>query len=408
MTPEAARQNWRQRWADRQNEKRGQAFDASLAAWQNDDHEARRMLAAAQTFHGLDPRQVAPYLDLHRGETAFWLLPAVALVQTAAQLALPPPSYANFLPYPSPPGQPSRGNIIDTGVAVVTNKRIVLVGAHRREWLYSKLVGLADLPDNRTTLMRVSNRVKVSGLTMEPAAARSFRFNVALGLADFAKDRPGFVAHLEQQIGGHQARRPQPPSPATPEQAPLAARFGPGAIAGVAVTAVLVLCVLIGLVGSLAPQAETDTTDHDEHDRTATTIATQPPPSVAPPTTTLAAPTSGPTATPTLPTRTVSPATRPPTRAVRPSPRPTTARPKPSTVSLCGAPSNPYGYNYCGRGPHIYNPKPDICSYFDCILAFWDGVGYMIECDDGMVSMSGGRQGSCSHHGGNNRTVYDG
>jgi hypothetical protein len=32
----------------------------------------------------------------------------------------------------------------------------------------------------------------------------------------------------------------------------------------------------------------------------------------------------------------------------------------------------------------------------------------MIECDDGMVSMSGGRQGSCSHHRGNNRTVHDG
>jgi hypothetical protein len=32
----------------------------------------------------------------------------------------------------------------------------------------------------------------------------------------------------------------------------------------------------------------------------------------------------------------------------------------------------------------------------------------MIECADGKVSMSGGRQGSCSQHGGNRRTVYDG
>jgi hypothetical protein len=77
-------------------------------------------------------------------------------------------------------------------------------------------------------------------------------------------------------------------------------------------------------------------------------------------------------------------------------------------VSLCGAPSNPYSYNYCGRGARITNPKPDICLYFDCIPAFGDGVGYMIECQDGMVSMSGGRRGSCSHHGGNRRTVYDG
>jgi hypothetical protein len=30
----------------------------------------------------------------------------------------------------------------------------------------------------------------------------------------------------------------------------------------------------------------------------------------------------------------------------------------------------------------------------------------MEQCTDGMVSMSGGRSGSCSHHGGNRRPVY--
>jgi hypothetical protein len=74
-------------------------------------------------------------------------------------------------------------------------------------------------------------------------------------------------------------------------------------------------------------------------------------------------------------------------------------------VDLCGAPQNPYGYNFCG-GSLIYDPKPDICSYFACIGNFWNGVGYMIQCNDGMVSMSGGRQGSCSHHDGNLRPVY--
>jgi hypothetical protein len=247
------RRDWRHRWADRQNQQRRQAFDAAFAAWQREDHEAHRMLAAARDFHGLDDGQVAPYLALHRGETACWLLPAVALVETAAQLALPPATYADFDPYPSVPRPPIASRTIDAGVAIVTNKRIVLAGAHRREWQYAKLVGLAHLPDNRTTLMRVSNRVKVSGLTLEPDAAPSFRFNVALRLAEFANDRAGFVRHLEQQIAHHQTRRPQPPIPATPDQAKRSARFRSRSMVAAAVTAILVLCGLIGVVGLLSP-----------------------------------------------------------------------------------------------------------------------------------------------------------
>lgn len=29
----------------------------------------------------------------------------------------------------------------------------------------------------------------------------------------------------------------------------------------------------------------------------------------------------------------------------------------------------------------------------------------MVECNDGMYSMSGGKQGSCSYHGGDRRAV---
>lgn len=194
------RRDWRRRWADRQNEQRRQAFDAAFAAWQRDDHEACRMLAAARDFHGLDSGQVAPYLALHRGETAYWLLPAVALVESSAPLTLPPPAYADFVPNPSPPGVPVMSRTIDAGVAIVTNKRTVLIGAHRREWQYAKLVGLAHLPDNRTTLMRVSNRVKISGLAMEPDAAASFR--TRRGIGDHA-DRYGdlTVGHLPRGAG---------------------------------------------------------------------------------------------------------------------------------------------------------------------------------------------------------------
>jgi cytoskeletal protein RodZ len=76
-----------------------------------------------------------------------------------------------------------------------------------------------------------------------------------------------------------------------------------------------------------------------------------------------------------------------------------------AATSLCGAPANPYGYNFCGGGD-IYTPPSDICSYFTCIDNFWNGTGYMVECADGTYSMSGGHRGVCSYHGGEQRAVY--
>lgn len=78
-----------------------------------------------------------------------------------------------------------------------------------------------------------------------------------------------------------------------------------------------------------------------------------------------------------------------------------------AAADLCGAPSNPYGYNYCGSGSTIVSPRADICSFFNCIANFDNGTGYMEECRDGMVSMSGGRRGACSSHGGELVAVTD-
>lgn len=103
-----------------------------------------------------------------------------------------------------------------------------------------------------------------------------------------------------------------------------------------------------------------------------------------------------------------APKPKPTTAAPKPKPKPTTAAPKPVALSTCGAPANPWGYNFCGRGSHIYSPAADVCAYFDCIASFADGVGYMVECNDGMYSMSGGRSGACSHHSGEGRAVDSG
>lgn len=96
----------------------------------------------------------------------------------------------------------------------------------------------------------------------------------------------------------------------------------------------------------------------------------------------------------------------PTTQAAAPAPAHTTAAAKPS---LCGAPQNPFGYNFCGRGGYIYNASPtQVCSYFNCIANFGNSDGYMIECNDGTYSTAGGKRGACSYHGGVRRPVYSG
>jgi hypothetical protein len=122
---------------------------------------------------------------------------------------------------------------------------------------------------------------------------------------------------------------------------------------------------------------------------------TAPPPATRAPATT---PTVAPKATP-------KPAPKPP--PPKPVPVRTTTAPKPVTPSTCGAPANTWGYNFCGRGGFVYDPPATFCDVFDCIPSFWESTnGYVMQCDDLTYSHSGGRSGSCSHHGGNYRALY--
>ncbi|PWU48554.1 hypothetical protein DLE60_34140, partial [Micromonospora globispora] len=101
----------------------------------------------------------------------------------------------------------------------------------------------------------------------------------------------------------------------------------------------------------------------------------------------------------------VTPSVRPTsTRTGGSRPSPSTS-PSPSPGDLCGAPKNPYGYNYCG-GSRIYAPAEDVCSYFTCVDNFWDGNGYMVLCNDGLVSRTGMGSQPCAGHGGTKQDVY--
>jgi hypothetical protein len=108
-----------------------------------------------------------------------------------------------------------------------------------------------------------------------------------------------------------------------------------------------------------------------------------------------------------LPSATATPVATPiQTPEHTPAPVVATPAPAPPAANNCGAPSNPWGYNFCG-GNYIYSPPGSFCSYFSCIPSFWKSTnGYVEQCVDGMFSHSGGRHGSCSYHGGNQRPLY--
>ena len=75
----------------------------------------------------------------------------------------------------------------------------------------------------------------------------------------------------------------------------------------------------------------------------------------------------------------------------------------------CGAPSNPWGYNFCDyySGAYINYPPSNFCSYFACIPSFWQSTnGWVAECIDTKYSHSGGVSGACSSHGGVWRALW--
>ncbi|HEV2891761.1 MAG TPA: hypothetical protein VGX28_15425 [Frankiaceae bacterium] len=427
------------RWAERENARRHAAYRRAHEAWASDD----AVLAGfADRVRSGPSGEAPPGVVLKRGEHLVQVLSGIRLVECARTPGHYVRGYAGFsyrvtknLRY-SMGG--SRGTYVpgpevlkvkDSGVAVVTTQRVVFQGGLKtREWAFGKLVGYAHDETSPYTALHVTNRQNVSGLLYEPAAAPYVHFALALALAAFQGETAPLLAALEAERAAHAAARPVPPPVVTPEDAPgrpvlhalRVAYIGrPGhSLARKVTQGVIVGTLTLGALGAVLPEPPA------EKAASRTVAAESAPPAVV--TTPSAEPTPEPTAEPAVaaPPPTTAPAPRPTTAP--PAPRPTTARPaarptraqvvvrattrppapKPA-VSTCGAAANPWGYNHCGRGSYISSPPSSFCSYFDCIPSFWESTnGYVMRCDDGMYSHSGGRQGSCSHHGGNDEPLY--
>lgn len=70
------------------------------------------------------------------------------------------------------------------------------------------------------------------------------------------------------------------------------------------------------------------------------------------------------------------------------------------------APKNPWGYDFKPSGHLIYHPLSDFCNYFNCTEDFTTGTGYIVECRDSLLSLSGGTPDACIFDGGVSRTLY--
>lgn len=93
--------------------------------------------------------------------------------------------------------------------------------------------------------------------------------------------------------------------------------------------------------------------------------------------------------------------------AVPAAPAAPSAAPAPAPSTTCGAPANPWGYNFCGNGTRVRTPDPSLCSYFQCIPSFWKQTNeYVAQCRDGLLSHSGGVSGACSGHHGEAQPLY--
>ncbi|GII77436.1 hypothetical protein Sru01_24180 [Sphaerisporangium rufum] len=114
------------------------------------------------------------------------------------------------------------------------------------------------------------------------------------------------------------------------------------------------------------------------------------------------------TATPTPGTTETPDPSDGPTPTPTPTPDPSITEPgtTPTPDAFCGAPVNPAGYTFCDTGRLQTAPDRAACAVFTCIPSYDTGRGYLVMCKDEQVSMSGGRSGVCSSHGGYLRTVF--
>jgi hypothetical protein len=195
----------------------------ALANWQKERDEHAQELETAREFHG---KAESSTVILEIGEAVFLEVANAGLVEPRKEpgewqgrsqgVSIPigslggravryrvGASRGHFVPGAEKP------TIVDTGTMVITNTRVVFVGAKEtRECLFDKLIGY----DHQAawTTFSVSNRQKATVIAYGADVAPTVRFRLELAIACCRNDTDTLVKQLEDDLAAVDARKPLP------------------------------------------------------------------------------------------------------------------------------------------------------------------------------------------------------
>jgi hypothetical protein len=218
-----------QRQTAREARKAQASYEQEFSEWTAVEQNLTESLNEAKTFNGLKAEEAEGLvLQLKSDELVFLTAGGAALVEPRRGPGTYKGGYQGFS---FPIGDTgiryriggSRGHFVqgeeaptpvDTGVATITNQRIVFQGPlQTREWDYSKLLGYQHFDSPPWTALQVSNRQKTSGILYDHASAQQVQFRLALALAHFNHRVDELVDQLESDRTRHASARPTPPKP---------------------------------------------------------------------------------------------------------------------------------------------------------------------------------------------------
>jgi hypothetical protein len=206
---------WRERRAQKHAE---QAHARAIAAWQKEQSLADQLASVARA--AASGSITVPGVILKTGEVGLWSAPA-SLIEPRVQqghyegrssgVSLHIAKGVNYrvgaFRGHYVPG-PELQTPVDRGQAFVTSQRTVFIGSRTtREWLYGKLIGVDSSSDDHTVLLHVSNRQKVSGLSLAQHGP-NFQTFLALGVAISQHGAAAIAQQCTQAAEAHRAQQP--------------------------------------------------------------------------------------------------------------------------------------------------------------------------------------------------------
>lgn len=238
-------------WTRRENERRRRAYEAAARTWRRRTEHLERLVIEATGFHGCTLPGTDLPVELDDGEVVYRIVPVVELVEAEARhlpgLPAPDPALTAELLDPADGALPAGLRVVDTGAAVVTDRRVAFTGpAGRREWAHGDLLGLGHHPDLPVTLLHPGDGRRPAGLRVPAAGAANFRFYLTLAYAAATGGRDAVVTQLDGLLAAHRAARPRPPRPLGVADAPAERRRPERLVAAGAVA----VAVLLGMAAA--------------------------------------------------------------------------------------------------------------------------------------------------------------